>query len=115
MLRLKVIGKEVLVQLEELARKQDQVWDDSCDMGIHTTPYLKEKLHYLCEELRLIYKGKTRRWHTGCSWECFVPFEQNGASFQGVKVIVAHHLVRGHDFFSIDIHRSEQEENPFRD
>lgn len=111
-----ILGKEYLVQLEDLAAKQERIFPDAADVGLWVnSPSFRERVRALCQGLREIYLGKTRRWCCGSSWECFVPFEMEHGAYVGVTVRVSLNVTRkGKSFFSIDIFRDEQVESPFR-
>jgi len=109
-----IVGREEIVQLEELGRQQKRIWNDSCDMGIMYSVQLRDKLHAICTELKQTFKMTVDRWHNGTSCEFFIPIERDGQEYEGMKVRIAKHTVKKLCFFSIDILRASQVDSGFK-
>lgn len=115
-------GKEALITLEKLEKQQVRIWPDSMDIGLRITESeiggnLQRTIRDACAELAKIYKNTKSKWTLGVGWECFVPFEMESGTYAGVKVKVCLNGMyqRGVKFFSIDITRHTQMENPFKE
>lgn len=111
-------GKESFVQLEELAQKQTRIYPDACDVGIRVDEVeLRNRIRQACKELAVIYKNQAERWNFGSKWSCFIPFEMEGREYIGVTLTVTFNedRTRKVKFFHIDIQRSRQEEDPFKE
>ncbi|RLB78626.1 MAG: hypothetical protein DRH24_14090, partial [Deltaproteobacteria bacterium] len=99
--------KEAAKTLEYWYEKQTRIYGDACDMGLWSNPELKQILRQACRRLAKVYKGKTTRWVNGSSWECFIPFEQEGKQFVGAFYRVSYNRTRRRKaYFSIDIFKA---------
>lgn len=111
-----IAGKESFIELEELCKKQQRIYPDACDAGIWNNKEVRRKIKKACKELSNIYLCKTSYWgrnKKGVTWNCFVPFEKDGGKYVGVKVFVSLCPTKRSSFFSINICKAEQIENPF--
>ena len=45
------VFKEEIIALEELERKQEQIWGDSCDCGIYADPKIKNQMRNILKTL----------------------------------------------------------------
>jgi len=109
---------EQLKMLEELAKSQYQVYNDSADYGIINTPTLQKQIHDICEELAKTYKIKVKDTDSEKKVELFIPFEieDEGKYFRGVNVEVTlfkSRLKRCKPFFNINILGGISTTDPF--
>jgi len=112
-----IIGKEALVALESYAKKQTRIFNDSADLGIEVkdNPALRIHIRELCKTLAETYKS-TKYVTKSCKhWSCFVPYEQEGFAYNGVKVEVTFNQTKRKEFFTIYISSATSNENPFKD
>lgn len=107
--------KEEYVAFEQLAQRQERIYNDAADVGI---PLAKvENISALRDQLKELisfYKKafpqhyKAVQWAKGKSVEMFIPFEQDGPVLAGVTLSVTFNedqKVKGGGFVSIDIQR----------
>jgi len=112
-------GTEFLVVLEDAARRQKQVYTDSCDFGVIATPKVTETVREACKGLAAIYKSKAKRSDSYPSggvalWETFIPVETcdyEKDMVNGIHVEVTHvetNSKRYPAYFYIKIEREDR-------
>ncbi len=120
-----IVGREQLVVLEEFIKKQEQIYPDACDWGYRWIEgpigvAERNRLRDAVAELMGIFKAKTGTWgnqETGGKYaDLFIPYEQDGAEYTGVRVIVTTCWDRRRrvTFTSVDIRPWKQEDAGFR-
>lgn len=108
--------KEEYVAFEQLARRQERIYNDAADMGI---PLAKVEnittLRAQLKELMSFYRNAFPQHYKAVdicrykSVEMFIPFEQDGPVLAGVTLSVTFNedrKVKGGGFISIDIQRA---------
>ncbi len=104
------IGKEYLRPLEELAKQQQRIFNDSMDYGVFATPQITQTIRAAMQGLKELEGIKVSRWSTGVSCKTRLGFEIEEGRVQGVEIEVAlHTLSRSKSFYSIDIERASWE------
>jgi len=92
-----IVGREQLVVLEEFAKRQEQIYPDSCDWGYRWIegPIGMQEVNRLRDavaELVKTFKTKAGKWgdnrNGGKYAEFFVPYEQDAGQYSGVLVNV---------------------------
>jgi len=107
--------KEVLKELETIAKRQTRIFNDACDYGIPADTNLKRKLRKLCRAIGQVYKSTSDISKYTKTWSCFIPYEHEFEAYQGVKVTVSLNMTKKCDYFTIDFERASQTTNPFKE
>lgn len=107
------VGKEALRTLEDLARKQVQIYDDAADVGIFETDEIRQQVRDSLAELRSLEGGESDSWgdgyQGGTSYKTRLGFEVDDGQVHGVLVEVSRNVDRkrlASPFFFISITRS---------
>lgn len=110
-------GKEALVVLELMVKRQVQIFPDACDLGIPITTHTVTEVSQIrraLEELRNIYKTSEKISHWGSrargGWDCklFIPFEQDGAALVGVQLSVSFQANNRKSYVSLNFSRQSR-------
>jgi len=103
-----IVGREQLIELENLAKQQVQIFDDACDIGIETTEELRETIRRICRELQAEgFAGAVDRYAYGVSMLFFIPIEYEGDKVAGTEIKISRHKspTKKKDFFTIEFER----------
>lgn len=79
-------GKEELVDLEQIAKRQKRVYPDAIDVGIVLDKSNKKKIKPVWAELQKLYGATITKYGTGQMTEIFVPVEMDGPYVSGIIV-----------------------------
>lgn len=75
------IGQEQLHVLEQIGKRQHQVYQDACDFGVEATPETTAEIRKACLELAQDYNStkKTETYGTGATreWTVIIPIERD--------------------------------------
>lgn len=128
-----IVGREEIAILEKYVNLQTRIWNDAADVGLITSgdrrnisEEQKTELRSALAELMKIFDYKTEKYGTeldgGWSTRVFVPYEQDGDTYQGVMIQVGYHRSHrgsilgehGVSFITIDIGSWHQNESGFK-
>lgn len=74
-----IVGRENLVELENIANLQRRVYNDACDFGVVASDEITERIRNACKGLSADLKSKAsvQRYRGGCTktWTTFLPIE----------------------------------------
>lgn len=99
------VFKEEVDELENLARRQRQIYSDACDYGILATPEIKDSMRRLLKTLpdvRVTWKSNKpivqRTYESVICW--------SGEDGTKVRIHYANDKPRKKEYFSIDLERA---------
>lgn len=110
--------KENLYVIEQIAKRQHQIYPDSADFGVKVTKDQLKQVGRLLKELKEFYKGKTENW--GCfkgeKWNfggskttMFIPFEIDEGLEVGITLEVSYNRDQyGKEYLTIYEERSSR-------
>lgn len=117
-----IAGKEQIVFFETLAKKQEQIYSDSCDCGIRVEDNrnLFDEICKNISELKTIYKNTVKSWGNpaicwGKNITFFIPTEIDGSTYIGFNIKISFNSDKRKNvkFFAININSSNTNKNPF--
>lgn len=108
--------KEEFLQLEQLAKRQVRIYNDSCDMGTYLTTQQVNELRAAVKELKMFYGGtnwtcNAGRMKQGAVNGIKIPFEIEGDTVLGVSIDVNVVQEKGKTYASIYISRMNLPKN----
>jgi len=111
-----ILHREELVELEGYAKRQQRIWNDSCDRGIRIDKGVNEDVRIGVRKAIKEMSGILEtRWindeRTNWSWQFFIPIEYSDDGRNvvlGTEIYIAWFKGRGVEFVSLDFHRGER-------
>jgi len=106
-----IVGREMLIYFEGLAKRQTRIFVDACDYGILTSDFDLDEARKNLQRMMRWFEYKLDKYNElgmgyhGSKTTMFIPYEQADNGFRGVNLSVEYHNMKKQkkEYLSIDI------------